>query len=320
VRYLTQMSITYRTTEFARLASVALVSTALLIGLAPVSVQAQDTPSTVQNAVPSELAGETPSTPLSQLAGQSVERQVAWLNHAASSGQLEKLSDPQLLELFQSLKPDTLSRYVQAGSTHYREYQFQMFSQQRVRGVWQEQAAHMLVRYRQEPRQVYAKWLADGRSAGQEMIYDEQKNPDQIYAHQGGLFHFVAMWTPINGDRAMAQSNHTVRELSLGFVTDLYLTEMKKYRAAGVEKPIKIEVLEDHGARVVAFTWEAPTGQPEFYAKRERLGLDLRHPFFRTAESWDKQGEIFEKFSFTDVVLKHFDEATFDPKNPEYGF
>ena len=30
--------------------------------------------------------------------------------------------------------------------------------------------------------------------------------------------------------------------------------------------------------------------------------------------------ELFEKFSFTDVTPKHFDDSVFDPKNPEYKF
>ena len=130
----------------------------------------------------------------------------------------------------------------------------------------------------------------------------------------------MSIWTPIDSGRALAQSRHTVRELNIGYVTDLYLSELKKFRAAGIDKPSKIEVLTESGERVVAFTWDTPTGQPEFYAKKVRLGLDLRHPFFGTSESWDNSGELFEKFTFTDVTPKHFDASTFDPKNPQYKF
>jgi hypothetical protein len=265
-------------------------------------------------------SGNASSTALSQVGSLPVERQVAWLSHAAQSGDLEKLSDAQLVELFQSLAPNTLPLYVESGIARYREYEFQTHSQQRIKGVWQTQPAHLLVRYRQDPRQVYVKWLPDGRNAGQEMIYDEKKDPKQLYAHQGGAFGFVSIWTPIDSGRALAQSNHTVRELNIGYVTDLNLSELKKYHAAGVDKPLKIEVLTESGERVVAFTWETPTGQPEYYAKKVRLGLDLRRPFFGTSESWDNNGELFEKFTFTDVTPKHFDDSAFDPKNPQYKF
>jgi len=74
------------------------------------------------------------------------------------------------------------------------------------------------------------------------------------------------------------------------------------------------------GVRVVAFTFETPTGQPQFYAKKETLGLDLRHPYFRTVESYDNDGKIFEKIVFETITPKTFDDSTFDPKNKAYKF
>ncbi|NPT69555.1 DUF1571 domain-containing protein [Paraburkholderia sp. RL16-012-BIC-B] len=305
-------SIKSRAAGFARLAFLALISAAMIVAPG----HAEDAPTPASHPAP---ADQSPVA-IAQVASLPVERQVAWLSRAAQSGELERLDDAQLIELFQALAPDTVPRYVQTGITRYRECEFQTFSQQRVKGKWQTKPAHMVVRYRQEPRQVYVKWLADGRNAGQEMIYDEKKDPDQLYAHPGGILNLVSLWVPIDGARVKAQSNHTVRELGIDYFTDLFLAELKKYRAAGVEKSSKIEVLNDHGARVVAFTWETPTGRPDFYAKKERLGLDLRQPFFRTSEAWDNDKELLEKFSFTEVTPKHFDDSVFDPKNPEYKF
>ena len=299
-----------------------LVSLALACAVLP--VHAQDAPASTgaatMQAAETAASGDTAALSWTQVGSLPVERQVAWLSHAAQSGDLENATDAQLVGLFQSLALDTLPRYMELGTARYREYEFQTYSQQRIKGVWQTPAAHMLVRYRQDPRQVYVKWLPDGRNAGQEMLYDEKKDAKQLYAHQGGAFGFVSIWTPIDSGRAVAQSNHTVRELSLGYVTDLYLAELKKYRTAGVDKPLKIEVLTEDGERVVAFTWETPTGQPAFYAKKVRLGLDLRHPFFGTSESWDNDGALFEKYVFTAVLPKHFDDSAFDPKNPQYKF
>ncbi len=92
--------------------------------------------------------------------------------------------------------------------------------------------------------------------------------------------------------------------------------EGKKFAEAGVTRASNIEVKTVDGARVVAFTYETPTGQPEFYAKKEVLGLDLRRPYFRTAESFDNDGKIFESIVFQNIAPKTFDEATFNPKNP----
>lgn len=301
-------------------AAIALILAVLALGATTSAVRAQDSGTPASGTCPGACTGDLAAIPASQVAALPVERQVAWLDHAAHAGELEKMSDSQLVDLFESLAPDTLPKYMELGLQRYKEYQFDLYSQQRIHGVWQDQAAHMFVRYREDPRQVYVKWLPDGRNAGQEMIYDEQKNAKELYAHQGGAFSFVSVWTPIDSGRAVAQSNHTVRELSLGFVTELYLKELKKYHAAGVDKPIKTEVLTDHGERVIAFTWETPTGQPDYYAKRSRLGLNLRHPYFSTSESWDNDGVLFEKFTFLNVKPEHFDALAFDPKNPDYKF
>ena len=58
----------------------------------------------------------------------------------------------------------------------------------------------------------------------------------------------------------------------------------------------------------------------EFYAKKEILGLDLQRPYFRSAESFDNDGNIFESVVFQEIVPKTFDDLTFDPHNPDYRF
>jgi hypothetical protein len=74
------------------------------------------------------------------------------------------------------------------------------------------------------------------------------------------------------------------------------------------------------GARVVAFTYETPSEQPDFYAKKEILGLDLRLPYFQMAESFDNDGKIFERIVFQNIAPKTVDDGTFRPGNPAYNF
>jgi hypothetical protein len=74
------------------------------------------------------------------------------------------------------------------------------------------------------------------------------------------------------------------------------------------------------GVRVVALVYDTPTGQPDYYAKKEVLGLDLERPLFRAVESYDNDGNIFESVVIEHIEEKTFDEATFDPKNPAYHF
>lgn len=85
-------------------------------------------------------------------------------------------------------------------------------------------------------------------------------------------------------------------------------------------RPARIGVETIDGVRVVAFTWETPRGTGDFYASKETLGLDLRHPWFSTAQSYDGEGRLFEEIVFEHIEPKTFDALTFDPANPDYRF
>ncbi|RFU48238.1 DUF1571 domain-containing protein [Paraburkholderia sp. DHOC27] len=281
---------------------------------------AASTTSTASETQTTAVTATVPSVPASQAGKLTLDQQVRWLRQAAQSGALEKLDDAQLVALFQSLDPLTLSRYIQEGPNGYPSYEFIMLRWERIKGSWPEQPDHMLVRLAHDPLRIYAKWLPDGVHAGQEIIYDETKRADEMYGHLGGMLGVVPIWTSTTGTLAHAQSNHEVRDLGTGFITRQFLTEGKKYVEAGVPRTTQIAVQTINGVRVVAFTYETAVGQPQFYAKKETLGLDLRHPYFRTVESYANDGKIFEKIVFESITPKPFDDTAFDPKNPEYKF
>lgn len=263
---------------------------------------------------------KAPTTPSSQVGKLTLDQQVKWLRAAQQSGALEKLDDPQLVALFQSLDPLTLPRYIKEGPNGYPSYEFTMARSERIHGQWPDKPDHMLVRLAHDPLRIYAKWLPDGAHAGQEIIYDESKRTDEMYGHLGGIMNVMPLWTSLNGALARAQSNHQVRDLGTEYIAAQYLSEGKKYVEAGLPRSTQVEVQTIDGVRVVAFTFETPTGQPQFYAKKETLGLDLRHPYFRTVESYNNDGKLFEKIVFETITPKTFDDSTFDPKNKAYKF
>ena len=162
--------------------------------------------------------------------------------------------------------------------------------------------------------------LPGGAHAGQEIIYDETRRSDEMYGHLGGFLNIIPVWASLNGALARTQSNHQVRDLGTEYIAKQFLSEGEKYAQVGITRPTRIEVKTLDGVRVVAFTYETSAGMPEFYAKKETLGLDLRHPYFRTVESYDNDGRIFERIVFQTITPKTFDDETFDPKNPAYNF
>ncbi|WP_109478380.1 DUF1571 domain-containing protein [Paraburkholderia sp. C35] len=277
---------------------------------------AQTAPSPASAPASALLANDT----LENVAKMSSERQVKWLRNAAQSGALEQMDVATLTALFQSVEPMTVPRYIEEGPNGYPSYEFTMLRQERIRGAWPRRPDHMLVRLTRDPLRIYGKWLPGGPHAGQEVIYDASKRADEMYGHLGGIFNIMPLWTSINGALARSQSNHRVRDLGTEFIAQQFLDEGRKFAAAGITRPAQIDVRTIDGVRVVAFTYETPTGQPEYYAKKEVLGLDLRHPYFRTAESYGNDGEIFERIVFLTITPKTFDDMAFDPKNPEYRF
>ncbi|MBD2938481.1 DUF1571 domain-containing protein [Burkholderia pseudomallei] len=305
-------------TRFAR-RRLATASAALSLMLGHGAAHAQAN-AEASAAVESGAQEATLPAELAKVAKLPVEQQARWLRTAARQGTLEKLDDATLTALFKSLDPQTVPDYVAAGPIGHPSYEFTMLRQERISGKWSDTPDHMLVKVTRSPLRVYAKWLPDGAHSGQEVIYDSSKRADEMYGHLGGLLGKVPMWTAVDGTLARAQSNHQVRDLGTEFVANLYLTEAKKYREAGALKPTHVEAKTVKGVRVVALTYETPGGRPQFYAKKETLGLDLRQPYFRTVESYDNDGRVFEKIVFEKITPKSLDETAFDPKNPDYKF
>jgi hypothetical protein len=263
-------------------------------------------------------AQDTP--PPAELSAMDAQAQADWLSQAARDGRLEALDDTQLVRLFKSVSADGLAAYVKEGVGHLDEYEFEMWRQERIKQRWADRPEHLQVRYRQSPMQIYAKWLPDGPHKGQEVIYDETLRPDQMYGHLGGLLRALSIWISLDGAMARTQSNHSLRDIGLQYVAYSFEAELAKFQAAGIHAPSQIDVEEQHGTRLVVFDWESPTGRPAFYAKRERVGIDLRHPWIRLVESFDNDGQPFEKIFYDKVVPRHFGEFAFDPKNPDYRF
>ncbi|WP_248319980.1 DUF1571 domain-containing protein [Caballeronia sp. Sq4a] len=265
-------------------------------------------------------ARATPQPAVNEIATQTADQQAQWLARAAADGTLARLSDDELVALFRALDPATLPRYLRDGLVRYASCEFTILRRERIGGKWPKRPDHMLVRVTREPLRIYARWLPDGAHAGQEVIYDESKRPGELYGHAGGLLGVVSMWTSLNGPLARAQSNHSIRELGIDAVMQRFIDEGRKFADADITQPSDIAVATVNGVRVVALTYVAPAGQPDFYAKREVIDLDLEAPLIRAVESFDNEGRVFESVVFEHIEPKAFDGLTFDPRNPDYRF
>jgi len=261
-----------------------------------------------------------PAAGASTVGALPLDAQVSWLQRAASHGELEKLDDAQLIALFSSLDPLTVPRYIAAGPNGYGSYEFTMRRRERIQGQWPSKPDHMLVRIAHDPLRIYSKWLPDGAHPGQEALYDASTRSDEVYGHLGGLLRAVSIWASVDGFLARTQSRHRITDLGTEYIAKHFLSEGERFARAGAQPAPQVGVETVDGVRVVTLTYTAPAGADGLYAGKETLGLDLSHPWFRVARSYDRNGRIFEEVVFDHIEPKTFDKLTFDPKNPDYHF
>ena len=240
-----------------------------------------------------------------------------WLENQS----LLSLTDDQILSLMDAMKPEAFVEYARLDMIPGNAYEYRMFRQERISGRWSDRPDHMVIRYQDSPRRVYAKWLPDGAHAGQEVLYDETNDAQSIFGHLGGPLRIVSGKVAIDGPFAQAQSHHSIRDLGLQFIARTVEHDARSFREEGLtEKPTRIELMNVHGVRLLAWTWTAPSGPPAHYAQRVRLLFDLQHPWPSGEAAWDGKGELLEMIHFEDVVPRRWSESTFDRHNPEYNF
>lgn len=293
-------------------------------------------------------------------AQESPAAQSHWLEKVATSGQLQEASDVQLLDVMQSLSPAALVDYLRNGIQPLASYQFEMTRWERHDGLWPSRPDKMLVRYQDTPRRTYARWLAGGKHAGQEVLYDETTKPGQVLGHFGGLFRFASIWFPVDGVIAHSQSVHSVRDLGLQFTVKMLEHDLASYREEGLDgRPTQLAIVHEaisstaagtaaaavaatsalplpdsasgpsipspqsNSLRLISMTWDAPAadaGSTAHYAPRVELAIDLRHPWPREIASWDRSGRPLERVIFAQVEPRQWDADTFQRDNPDYHF
>ena len=264
----------------------------------------------------------TPEELRSRLSAMNPAAQCDWFAQSIGKTPLLKASDAQLLAALQSLESSALFCPVKRMTEQNPEYEFLMLRRERLKDDddLPETPERMLVKYRSEPRTIYARWESGGARAGQEVLYDASKDSKKMLAHIGGMFGVVSMNIPIDGTLARAQSRHTVRDLGFAFILAQLESDHEKSRTRNLPtRPSSVKVAREGGKRYAEVVYDNPS-TPPFYAKQTRFLLDLREPMIRLVESRDNKGEVFEHIVFETLERKKLAANAFDAKNPDYRF
>lgn len=273
----------------------------------------------------SEACGADHSTPaagdIRNVACVSASGQARALRDRIDGGALASMSEAEVVELISEMTPAALVAYIRIAIGPANAHEYQMRRRERVNGYWPSKADHIEVRCQDSPRRIYAKWLADGAHAGQEIIYDETHDEKRFMGHFGGPWRFLSGSFAVDGTFTQIRSRHSIRDLGIGFVLRTLEHDMTSFAAEGVSaKPTHIDVPTVGGRKVLALTWDSQYGPPAHFAPRVSLMLDLHRAQLRGVTATDLDGTLIEDISFEHISPRTWTDDAFNPHNPAYEF
>ena len=277
-----------------------------------------------QTMTPGDCAEES-----STLSGDTLARfdclpaneQASVLRDRVEDGSLDELPDARIVALVKDMKSAAVIAYVRLIVGGEGSYEYRMRRRERINGQWPALDDHMEVRGQDMPQRIYVRWLSDGAHAGQELIYDETQDPNHFQGHFGGALRLFSGKFRIDGTIARTQSRHSVRDLGLPFIVRTLEHDANSFETEGLSaQPDHVEVLHPAGKRLLAVTWDAPTGPPAHFAPRVTLILDLRRAQLDGVTAEDRDSTLLEQIDFEQIVHRTWTDSTFDPHNPSYNF
>ncbi len=208
-----------------------------------------------------------------------------------------------------------------------------------------------------KPLAVYAAAILPRR--GQELIYDQQVNADELVVHPG---HFpdITLRLDIHGGLATKRQHHTIEHSGFDYLIWALRRAPAKVSFTGEStlfgRPVQRLLVE---ANQVGTRWlhardgetlfmfaqrvgmdayyiyyhnprmdglnhildDEPYSVPLAYGTKTEIILDARFHIPVQISVWDEEGRLYEQLQWTRVTLNpRLTDATFDPENPAYNF
>jgi hypothetical protein len=188
---------------------------------------------------------------------------------------------------------------------------------------------HMFVKIRHKPFSVYMYFLAPTKIKGQEVIYVDGANNNNMWAHTTGLKDkmFGKVLIKPDGPIAMSGQRYPLTELGI-----LNLTRRLVQVAEQDIKYGECEVKFFKGAKInnrvcTCIDVMHPVPRRNFLFNRARIFVDdeLNVPIRYEAWEWPKEPggdpELIEEYTYLNLKINNgFTDSDFDEKNPNYHF
>ena len=221
----------------------------------------------------------------------------------------------------QGLIDDTLARLAEI-----KDYRYTLRKQEMVDDVLLD-PQYLATKIRHEPFSVYLKFVEPSPQKGTEAMYVEGRNDGKLIGHGTGIKAILGtQHLDPKGMIAMLGNRYPIVDSGMKNT----LNKLKRMANDPVSADCQIEFIEagEVGGRPcygVQLTNDEPNDK--FKLAKARLLFDNETRLLARFSAWHwlpsgpREPQLVEDYTYTDVMLNcDFDDADFDPKNPEYGY
>jgi hypothetical protein len=209
-----------------------------------------------------------------------------------------------------------------------QDYSATLAKRERIGGKLLEYE-HMFLKMRHKPFSVYMLFLGPAAVKGQEVVYVEGQNDNNMIAHGVGIKKTMFGPVPLKPDGPIAMRNQRYP------LTELGILNMTRRLVEVGEQDIKYgecEVKFYEGAKIngrvctcIEVVHPVPRKNFLFHLARIFVDKELNLPIRYESFDWPKEKggapELMEEYTYLNLKLNNgFTDADFDPKNPNYKF
>ncbi|MFW5923882.1 MAG: DUF1571 domain-containing protein [Planctomycetota bacterium] len=184
----------------------------------------------------------------------------------------------------------------------------------------------ILMKVKLNPRRIYMRWIGEEKK-GQELLWGEGWNNEEIMAHRGGWFSFVTVNLDPESSQAMKDNRHSVTDAGFRHTVNLIADDL----LTALKHPEYVRKVEDLGEKKIdgqkarGFeAWLRKDKYPGFYGYRARIWIHEELYLPVRIQIWDKVDDairLVENYGYEKTKINvGLSREDFDPDNPEYDF
>ncbi|MBX7072370.1 MAG: DUF1571 domain-containing protein [Pirellulales bacterium] len=220
-------------------------------------------------------------------------------------------------------------RWAQEGLPHIRaiqDYTCMLYKRERVDGVLGEYQT-MSIKVRHQPFSVYMYFMGPPNMRGQEVLYVEGQNNNELQAHGVGLKNAIGTVSlSPTGRMAMKGNRYPITELGVeNLVQRLLEVGERDTRYGECDVQFLKAKINGRGCTCIQVTHPVPRRNFLFHLARIYVDDELNIPIRYESFDWPSRAggppELIEEYTYQNLKLNNnFTDLDFDIRNPKYGF